>query len=65
MGDKDKVDITDTFVPYDLLTSKTRLLETISELEQDTEGSEASAATSATKTHASWMQRLLRWFRRN
>ncbi len=29
MGDKDKLDITDTFVPYDDHTSKTKLLESL------------------------------------
>ena len=66
MEDKDKLDINDTFVPYDHATSTTKLLKSLSALlERDTEDPEPSGATSATKTRVSWMQRVLSWFRRS
>ena len=64
MNDKDDKDDKDEFVPYDHLTSKTRLLKSISELEQDTEEPETVEATSEAKARVSWTQRLLGWFRR-
>ena len=71
MDDQKRMDGVDTFVPYDHLTSKTRLLKSISELERDNEDPESSEATSGIKTfpfvetRISWAQRVLGWFRGN
>ncbi len=72
MGDKDKLDITDTFVPYDDHTSKTKLLRSLTALlKRDTEDPEPSEATSGIKAYpfvkprVSWTQRVLGWFRKN
>jgi len=69
MDDNGKIEGADRFVPYDHLTSKTRLLQTISLLVEDTEDSEtlcAAAPTSASQgAKTGWAQRVLSWFRGN
>lgn len=65
MDDKDRLDLTDSFVRYDYLTSTVELLETLSRLERDIEDPEFFEATFATKTHVSWTQRVLSWLRRD
>ena len=72
---QDEIDVTDTldgidaFVPYDHLTSKTRLLQTISTLVEDAEDPVSFGATSrieivpSVKTNVSWQRRVLNWFR--
>ncbi len=67
MDDKDKVDVTNTFVPYDHHTGRTRLLKALSALlARETENSELSGETTVTKTTpvVSWTQRMAGWFRR-
>ena len=64
MDDKDRLDLTDSFVRYDYLTNTVELLETLSRLERDIEDPEPFGATSATKTGVSWTQRVLGRFRR-
>jgi hypothetical protein len=64
MDDKDRLDLTDSFVRYDYLTSTVELIETLSRIERDIEESETSGATSATMTRVSWMRRVLGRFRR-
>ena len=79
MDDKDKLDITDTFVPYDDHTSQTRQLEALGEtlgreLTTNTiQLREARAwleevtggTTGRHRYQPSWMQRALSWFRKN
>ncbi len=68
MEDKDKLDITNTFVPYDNLTSRTRLLRSLSALlTRETDDSENSGGTTETKTTpaASWTRRIASWFGRS
>ena len=69
MDDNGKIEGADGFVPYDHLTSKTRLLDTISLLVEDTEDSETLRATGPRKadpvTNIGWAQRVLSWFRGN
>ena len=65
MDDRNRLDITDSFVRYDYLTSTVELIETLSRIERDIEESETSGATSATKTRVSWTQRVLGWLRRD
>jgi len=68
MEDKDKLDITNTFVPYDNLTSRTRLLKSLSALlTREADDSENSGETTETKTTpvASWTRRLASWFGRS
>lgn len=62
MGDKDESGTKDEFVPYDDLTSKTRLLKSISDLEPGTEEPETVEATP--ETRVSWTKRVLSWFRK-
>ena len=45
-NDKDRLEITDSFVRYDYLTSTIELLDTLTQLERDIEEAEAFAATS-------------------
>ncbi len=70
MGVKETVNDTGTFVPYDHLASKAKLLETISvHLEQDPEDLDAFGSASDTKTNPvanirlSRRQRVFNWFR--
>ncbi len=66
MEDKDKLDVTNTFVPYDSLTSRTRLLKALSALlAREAESPDPSGETTETKTTpvASWTRRLASWFR--
>jgi hypothetical protein len=69
--DKDEISLTDTFVPHGELTRKLDLLETMTQLQREAEISETIGATSGmktypfVKTHVSWSQRLLGWFRRD
>ena len=65
MSDKDDSGIEGDFVPYDHLTSKTRLLKSIAELEQGTEEPEPVEAAFETKACVSWIQHVSNWFRRN
>ena len=68
MDDKDKPDVTNTFVPYDHHTGRTRLLKALSALlARETENSELSGETTVTKTTpvVSWTQRISGWFRRS
>ncbi len=73
MDDKDKLDRTDTFVPYDHLTSKTKLLKSLSALlERDIEApNEPVRIPSRTETNpvvqprVGWTRRVLGWFRRD
>ena len=63
-GDKDE------FVPFDHLTSKTRLLKSISELERDADEPETSEPRSGNesdaleKTSVDWKKRVLGWLKR-
>ncbi len=75
MGDQDKIDATDTGVPYAHLTNRTKLIEeVISQLEREIEGPEILAMLEEITegdtvrhryqpkaAHVSWMQRVLRW----
>ena len=64
--DKDKLDVTNTFVPYDHHTSRTRLLKSLSALlARDAEDPELSGGSSGTKTNpvVSWTRRVASWFR--
>jgi hypothetical protein len=67
MDNNGKLEGADSFVPYDHLTSKTRLLDTISLLVDDTEESETPRATGTTSAdqgaNTGWAQRVLSWFR--
>ncbi len=67
MDDKDKSGAAETDVPYDHITSRTRLLETISQQVRDTEDAVGFVASPAikTKTPAIWTQRVFSWFKRN
>ena len=68
MEDKDKLDITNTFVPYDNLTSRTRLLRSLSALlAREAESPDRSGETTVTKTTpaVSWTRRIASWFRRS
>ena len=70
MHDKDRHSETETFVPYDHLTSKTEPLDTISRIRRRAEDPEAFGATTAIricrffKLRVSWTQRVLSWFKR-
>ena len=70
INDKDDKDDKDEFVPYDHLSSKTRLLKSISELERDADEPETSEPRSGNesvaleKTSIDWKKRVLGWFRR-
>ncbi len=67
MDNNGKLEGADSFVTYDHLTSKTRLLDTISLLVEDTEESETLRATGTTSAdqgaNTGWAQRVLSWFR--
>ena len=67
MDDNENTEGADGFVPYDHLTSRTRLLDTISLLVEDTEESETLRATGTTSAdqgaNLGWAQRVLNWFR--
>ncbi len=72
MDDKDKFDVTDTFVPYDYHTSRTRLLKSLSALlTRDADDPEVSGESSGTTTNpvvgagAGWTRRVASWLRRN
>jgi hypothetical protein len=60
MDDQDKIDVTDTDVLYDHLTSKNRLL-----MEEITEDEGTTALHRYQPPRVSWTQRVLGWFRRN
>ncbi len=67
MEDKDKLDTTNTFVPYDNLTSRTRLLRSLSALlAREAESPDLSGETTVTKTTqaVSWTLRIASWFSR-
>ena len=70
MHDKERHSETETFVPYDHLTSKTEPLDTISQIRRRAEDPEAFGATTAIriyrffKLRVSWTQRVLSWFKR-
>lgn len=57
MDDKDKIDVSDTFVPDLHPTSKNRLL-----LEEITEGTTALHHYQPEAAPVSWVRRLLNWF---
>ena len=67
MAEKDEIDRTDTFVPYDYLSSRTRLPREISEFERGPERPDRSGETpkltinSLIKT--SWKKRVLNSFK--
>ncbi len=69
MDDNGKIEGADRFVPYDHLTSKTRLLQTIPLFVEDTEASETLRDTDPTSADqgakTGWAQRVLSWFRGN
>ena len=72
MDDKDKLDVTDTFVPYDQHTSRTKMLQSLSTLlQRDTGDSEpvgarpGTATNPAVKPRVSWTRRILSWFERD
>ncbi len=77
MDDREKIDVTDTGVPHDHLTNRTKLIEeAISQLQREIEGPEVLAMLEEitegdTVRHryqpprVSWTQRVLGWFRRN
>ncbi len=62
MGDKDKLDITDTFVPYDDHTSQTKLLKALGE-SLGQEGTTVQHRYQPKAARVSWTQRVLSWFR--
>ncbi len=65
MDDKDKIGGTETFVPYDHITSRTRLLESISRQVQNNDDAEILVTAPVIETRVSWTQRLIRWLRQN
>ena len=72
MDEKDKLDVTDTFVPYDQLTSRTRLLKSLAALlERDTKDTKPVGARPGTATNPvvkpriSWTRRVLSWFEKD
>ena len=68
MEDKDKLDVTNTFVPYDNLRSRTRLLKSLfALLTRETDDPENSGETTEMKATpaASWTRRLASWFGRS
>jgi hypothetical protein len=50
MDDEDKISVTGTFVPYDHVTSKTRLLNTLGGLLDDNDGTTTSSVLEAQAT---------------
>ena len=58
MEDKEKVNVTDTFVPDFHLTSKSRLL-----VEEITEGTTMPHRYQPKAARVSWAQRVLSWFK--
>ena len=75
-GDRETLDPTDTFVPYNELTATLKLRDTTSQLRreakaQESEDPEVFGATSGVKvypfvkTRVSWTQRVWGWFRRD
>jgi len=68
MGDKDIANGTDTFVPYDHITSRTRLLETISQQVRDADEPASSGPTPGLTINSliktSWKARVLSYFRK-
>ena len=71
MDENDNNDQTDAQVSHTQITRKLDLLATAPELKRVTEEPEASVDTSAikiypfVKTHLSWKQRVLGWFRKS
>ncbi len=72
MDDKDKLDVTDTFVPYDQHTSRTKMLQSLSTLlQRDAGGSEpvqerpGTATNPVAKPRVSWTRRILSWFEKD
>ena len=69
--DGDKIEATDTCIPYDDLTSNSQLLDAISLLERESEDVGPFGTTSAIKiypfvrTQRNWLQRIFGWLRRN
>ena len=71
MHETDRHSETETVVPYNHLTSKTKPLDTISQIRRRAEDPEAFGATSAIriyrffKLRVSWTQRIQGWFSRH
>ncbi len=72
MDEKDKLDVTDTFVPYDQHTSRTKMLQSLSALlQRDTKDPEpvqerpGTATNPAVKPRVSWTRRVLSWFEKD
>jgi hypothetical protein len=72
MDEKDKLDVTDTFVPYDQHTSRTKMLQSLSTVLQEDAGDSESvkerpgtARNPAVKPRVSWTRRVLSWFERD
>ena len=72
MDEKDKLDVTDTFVPYDQHTSRTKMLQSLSTVLQEDAGDSQSvkerpgtATNPVVKPRISWMRRVLSWFERD
>ncbi len=79
MDDRGKIDVTDTRVPHDHLTNRTKLIEeVISQLQREIEGPEVLAMLEEitegdTVRHryqpkaarVSWAQRVLGWFKKS
>ena len=59
MDDQDKDDVVDTGIIDAYFVQITKLLEEVSQLQQDAKG------TMRHRFQPSWMQRVLSWFRRN
>jgi hypothetical protein len=75
-GDRETVDPTDTFVPYEELTTTLKARSTISQLRREAEALEDQERNPFgdttgikvypfVKTRISWTQRISNWFRRN
>ena len=72
MDEKDKLDVTDTFVPYDQHTSRTKMLQSLSTVLQEDAGDSQSVkerpgtvTNPAVKPRVSWTRRVLSWFEKD
>ena len=79
MRDQNKIDVTDTGVPHDHLTNRTKLIEEVisqlgpeikgpeilAMLEEITEGDTVRHCYQPKAARVSWTQRVLDWFRKD
>ncbi len=60
MDDQEKIDVVDTGIIDTYFMQTTKLLEEVSQLQQDTKGTVRHRFQSP---HVTWMRRVLSWFR--